>query len=380
MEIDTTSNMNGAPAPRPGSTDALVDAAFDAMNDLGTPPKKRAPEAGEGADAEEVAPKRQARRADPEREEGEDEALPGAEGEEEEHEAQDAEDEGAEEEEHDTRGSKEEPFTVKDLPKDKYIELKVDGERVTVSFDELASGYIREETFSRRINKTKALAEQAEEMVAKATGERQRVREELRALLHDPEQLYDFFLASDDREQVLEAVARKYAELRRLHRERPEERLRFQRQRDQERLEYERRAWQQQVEAEKQERIRKEQTERARSIFQPGWEAGLRRAGFPEVTQGLWDEVMVRVNQKHQRGEQVTSDDVTDFVVRAAKLLELAPRGGKKRPAPAPVKEPRREAAPAGRRKGDPWAGKTRAQKLRDPDYFLKNLRMRDYR
>lgn len=365
----------GLGSSRPGSTDALVDAAMDALDDF--PSSARDKPDNDNARQKPLR-KREAERTDEEGDDGESETLPGAEHEEEEGQEQNAEDEGADEEEHDTRGSKEEPFSIKDLPKDKYIELKVDGEKVTVSFDELASGYIREQTFTRRVNKTKMLADEAAAMVAKARDTQTRVRQELRAFLHDPEQLYDFFLASDEREQVFYRAATKYAELRRAHRERPDERLAFQRRRDQERLAYEREQWEGQKRAEVEERTKKEQLERARSVFQPGWEAGLRKAGFPEVTSQLWDEVIIRCNQRHARGEQVTTDDVADFVVRAARALELPPRGGKKRPQPAPLPERTRE--PARSKKRDPWEGKTQKEKLRSPDFFLRNLKLRDLR
>lgn len=356
------SSSNGA--ARPGSTESFVDAALDALTDAG-PANDNAPE--------KVRRKPKAPEADEPDESGEQMPVGEPDDEGEEEEQPEAEAEGAEEDEHDSRGSKDDPFTVKDLPKDRYIEIKVDGEKAVVSFDELASGYIREQTFTKRVNKTKLLADEAEAMIGRARATQQQVRDELRSFLYDPEQLYDFFLASEDREQIFETAARKYAELRRLHREQPETRLAFQRRRDQERLQAEREHWEAQKRAEIQERTQKEQTERARAIFQPGWEQGLKKAGFPEATQALWDEVILRCNQKHGRGEPVTTDDVADFVVRAAKVLELPPRGGKKRPVPAPVVA-RRDPAVRKQAK-DPWAGKTLAEKKRDPDWFLRDVK-----
>lgn len=365
MQMQTVDNdlSGGSSTPRPGSTESFVDAALDALSDL----------PADNDNAEQPRGKRKAPQADEPGDEREDDAVAEPGDEDAEGEEGYAEEETADESEHESRGSKDDPYTVKDLPKDKFIEVKVDGEKAVISFDELASGYIREQTFNKRVNKTKILADEAEAMISKARATQQQVRDELRAFLHDPDQLFDFYLASDDREKILEAAARKYAELRRLHRERPEERLAFQRQRDQERLNAEREHWEAQKRAEIEERTKKEQLARAREVFEPGWHRGLKRAGFPEPTPQLWDEVILRCNQKHARGEAVTTDDVTDFVVRAAKILELPPRGGKKRPAPAPIAEPRREAA--GSRKKDPWAGKTQREKVKDPDFFLKGLR-----
>lgn len=372
-------NDNGGGSAR-RTSDSFVDAAMDAMSALGAPAEDQPQEQRA---RKQVRRDQEAPETDPGAEGDEQDALGEPEETEQGDEQGDAESEAAQEEDHDLRGSKDEPFTVKDLPGDKFIELKVDGEKVVVPLDELASGYIREATFTKWANKTKMLASEAEGMIAKARETKERVREELRSLLYNPDQLYDFFLASDDREQVFETAARKYAELRRLHRERPDERLAFQRRRDQERLAFERKQFEEQRHAEETERTKREQAERARAIFQPGWETGLRKAGFPDVSgprgQALYDEVLVRCQQKHARGEQVTTEDITDFVVRAVKVLELPARGGKKRPAPAPVVS-RPDNDNARRTKRDPWAGKSQREKVRDPEFFLRNLRGRDIR
>ncbi len=375
------SNDNGGGKPSPRSTDSFVDAALDAMAAEEEPQQKR--------------PRKEVRRdaeADEARDEGEGEqdgvadAVDGEEGGEEEAEAPA---EGAEEE-HDTRGSKQEPFSVKDLPADKYIEVKVDGEKLVIPLSELPAGYIRQETFSRWANKTKLLADEAQGMVTKAKETESKVRDAVRELLGDPEGLFEYYLGTEDREKVLEAVARRYAELRRLHRERPEERLAFQRRRDEQRLAAEREHWEAQKRSEQEERQRQETLAQMRSTFQPGWEAGLRRAGFPEVTgkdgkftpagQALWDEVVVRCNQKQARGDRITSSDIEDFVVRAAKVLEMPARGGKKRPAPAPAAPPRATGAGAGKRQKDPWSELPQHKRVKSPDYFLQNLRSRDFR
>lgn len=356
--------------------DPFVDAALDFLsnegaseNDNGTaptkpvkkPPKKAPepkpePDDGEPDDGEEE-----------EDESAKDAPGPGDEGE-------GDEDEGEPE---DTRGSKEEPFSIKDLPKDKYIELKVDGEKLTVSLEEMAQGYVREQTFSRRINKTKMMADQAQALYTHVNDVQTRLRTELHEFLHDADELYNFFLDSDEREQVLEAVATKYAKLRQEHRLNPEQRLMFQRQRDKARLARERQAYEENRRAEEQQRQQREGYERAMAIFKPGWDAGLRKAGFPTPTQALRDEVMIRCSQKAQRGEPVTSDDVADFVVRAAKILELPPAGAKK---PQPAPQSIRPATPRRERGGKDWAKMTPQERRADPDYFLRNLRPRDLR
>lgn len=277
------------------------------------------------------------------------------------------------------QGSRDEPFTIKDLPDNKFIELKVDGEKTVVSLQELASGYIREKTFSARINKTQYLTNQAQAALGKAKEVQDRVRTEFQAFVRDPDQIFDFFLASEDREKVLEAVAQRYALMLRRFREAPHEKLAYQRQRDQQRLQWERDQFESHKRAELEQRQRAESAQRAQAIFRPGWEDGLRRAGFPQPTQQLWDEVLVRVRQRADSGHQITSEDVSEFVVRAAKLLELPPKG--KRPAPAPKPQlPRARRADNTNGHGKDWSAMPAHERRKDPDYFLRTLKAKDFR
>jgi hypothetical protein len=48
-------------------------------------------------------------------------------------------------------GSEDNPYTVKTLPADKFVKLKVDGEETVVPMKELADGYIRQQTFNKRL-------------------------------------------------------------------------------------------------------------------------------------------------------------------------------------------------------------------------------------
>jgi hypothetical protein len=356
------------PSPsRRNTTDSLIESVLDSLgpdNDNGTKP------------AEEPRAKRGAPERDEQQSEVEQPVPSETEPDDAEGEPKSAE-EPEESDGHGKLGSKEDPFTVKDLPKDAFIELKVDGEKLTVSMDELAAGYIREATFNQRINKTKQLADEAQAALGKAKETQQKTRDAFREFVSDPEQLYEFFLASEDREQILQDVAVRYAALVRKFRENPAEKLAFQRQRDVQRLNAEREHFEAQKRAEMEEKQRNEMVQRAQSIFRPGWEAGLRKAGFPQPTKELYEEVMVRCNQRAATGAPVTSDDVTDFVVRAAKLLELPPASarGKPKPAPAAPPKPKPEAA-----RKSAWADVPVSKKRRDPEFFLQNLKSRDFR
>jgi hypothetical protein len=370
-----TQTVGGDAAPEssngraPSSGDAFVDSALEAFESLGgdvTPGKRKAP-VKEPA-AEPAAPGTE------EGDEHEEESLAGEPDEDEREGAAEGDDE--ESDAHDRRGSKEEPFSVKDLPADKFIELKVDGEKKVVSLAELASGYIGQATISQRLNRTKQMADEAQAAIKKATETREQVRSAMREFLSDPEQLYAYFNETGEREQVLTAVAMKLADQVRRFRQNPEERLKFERARDEARLRWEREQWEAAKQAELQQKQQAEMNERAIRIFRPGWEAGIKRAGFPQPTKELYEEVMVRCNQRAASGAEVTSDDVAEFTYRACKLLELKPKGANKpRPAPPPTpKEPRRANGK------DPWKDMPSDRRRKDPDYFLKSLRSRDYR
>jgi len=393
MEIDIT---NGAAVPTGGALDrsSFADAALDDIlsdSDLsgiiGEGPPAEAPRARARSRTErEPQPERNRRGAerDDEGAEAQDaEAVEPAvdgEGDADGDPESDTEQERAPEVEH-ARGSREEPFSVKDLPADKYIELTVDGQKHTVSLAELGKGYIREETFHQRVGKVQEQAKEAIDGVQKAREIRERTRESLRTVLEDPEELYAFFMGTEDREKVLEQVAMKYALLRRQHREQPEEKLKFQRARDVARLEAERARWQAEKDAERQAAEQKVQAERAEKTFRPGWEEGLRKAGFPEPTQGLFDEVMVRIDQRMRSGHPINPEDVAEFTYRSCKLLDLQPRRAGRRPAPAPIPAgPSREEAPR-RRSGkgrSAYEGMTQRERIRDPEYFLQGISRRE--
>lgn len=373
MSIETAPTTN-APQRPASKTDALVDSALDFLSSE-KPANDNAQARGRGPNEKPAQPKGPDR-AEPDDEVGDEvpgEDDPGAEEPE-----TDSEDDASEEDEHGTKGSKEDPYSVKDLPKDKFIALKVDGEKTVVSLAELADGYIREKTFSTRINATKQAADRAEALVAKAVEYPKRLKEEFQTFIGDPEQIYEFFLGSEEREQTFARAAERYALLLRRFRENPEERLQFQRRRDQERLQREREAFEAQKREEMTARQRAQANEQALKIFKPGWDEGLRRAGFPEPTRELYDEVVIRCNQLVARGGVVESEDVAKFVERAAKVLEL-PKASEKRPKPPPPAPPRSERRRTAGEK-QKWDEVPRKQRAKSVDYWISGLSARDFR
>lgn len=374
--VNGSSNGAAQPAPPRSSTDSFVNAGLEALADLTRGGKEPARDAPSEPRPEEQRPAREDGDAEDE------ESLPGAgdaEGDEGDH--GEAGDEG---EEHDTRGSRENPIRAKDLAKDSiHVEVRVDGKTEVVTLREAIDGYVGQKTIHQRLNQTKALADEVQALRARSLEEKQQVTQAVREVLGDPHQLYDYLMQTEDREQVLFQLAHRYAEQMREFRQSPEKRLLFQRQRDLARIQAEREHFESQRRAEAEAQQRRQMEERAMNIFRPGWEAGLRKAGFPQMDasqqQELLQEVMVRCEQRRRAGHDVSSDDVAEFVVRAAKLLELPPKGAK-RPKPAPQALPK-DRAPAARRRGeDPWAGKSARQKLRDPSFFLQGLKPRDFR
>src|ERR1043166_2268684 len=169
----------GAPK-RPLSTDDFVDGALAAMaseepeNEPTPAPKQSKPK---------TPPKRAAEEPSEEPDEGD-------EGDDEETELPDAAEADEDDGDGDGRGTQENPYKLADLPKDKYIEIKVDGEKKVVKLEELASGYIAEKTFKQRLTRTQQIAQQAEQGTRAANTYVQRARESLNELLSEPDKFY----------------------------------------------------------------------------------------------------------------------------------------------------------------------------------------------
>ncbi len=359
--------------PRQSPTDKMIESALDFLGGEGgdKPEKKPKPDAEPPDELPREAPL--PKKADPDA----DDDLDDDDGDDDEAgELDDSEDDEPES----SRGSEADPFTIQDLPDNKFIELKVDGQKEKVSLKELASGYIRESTFNQRINKTKALADEAGALAEKAKGVQDHFRTEFTKWVNDSKSIYNFFMGHSDRERVFHEAAQMYAQQIRRFRENPIERVTWEKQREMDRLQNERDAFEQQKRAELERRQREDNERQATAIFNPGWAAGLKKAGFPTPTRELWDEVMVRCSQKIRSGQSVSSEDVETYTYRACKLLELQPANAQAaRPKPAPVSSKPRERV-SRKASEDKWQGLPSHKKVRDPDFFLRGLRDRDLR
>lgn len=320
----------GAPAGPAGNNvgaatvDSLVDGALGAM-------AEDAQEAQEGAEGAETA-------EDPgEGEEGQEDGLedPG-EGE-----------EGEEDDRATSKGSKADPFTVKDLPEDRYIKVKIDGgKEEAVSMRELADGYIRFETFAKRVGTAATAIQQAEGTVRELQEKHGNVRTQVNQLLGDPKKLLDFYLGDSENEGIFRAAATEYAQRHAKWKANPQERAAWERDRDAGKLKKEREDFENQKRTQTEAQQRSESNARRSAELKPGWDAGLKEAGFPNVTSDFQDHVRAILSVVGARsGKPVTADDVKAAVIKTAKLLGSEP--GKPKPKPAVIAPKAKREAPA---------------------------------
>ena len=248
---------------------------------------------------------------------------------------------GEEEFEEDSgEGSKTQPYNVKTLP-DQYVTLKVDGEEKVVSLREMTDGYMRQDAFHKRLSQVNQLKEKAEKTAERFKSEEARFKDAFTGLIRDPDNLFEFL--DEHSPEVLDAVARKMLSRVIQDRNNPQAKMEREYAKRQERLEREREAFQR--ERDTAERTRAEQETHVKYVneFKPGFEAGMKRAGYPQVTDEFKATVRGIVAAKREALGKVTAKDVEDAVVRAARALDLQTVQARK-PAPPPTAKP--SAAP----------------------------------
>lgn len=275
------------------------------------------------------------------------------------------------------KGTREEPLTIKDLPDDKlFLELKVDGEKVVVSMREAVEGaYLRPQAFDRMLSKANHAKEEAEQIATAAVTHQENFRAGFNKFITNPESLFTMMLAKH--ENVLHEVAVRYAEMR--AREQQDPTLQHKRRTEQERREIEQERQRTAAERQQWETTRRstEAAESALRELKPGYEAGLKAAGFPTVTPELKQEIRVRLGVVRGAKGRISADDVKEAVVRAARFLAAggtpspaAPqpeRPAKARPAPSPMAAPRAPARPNGRKD---FSAMSQNRRLQDPDWY----------
>lgn len=268
------------------------------------------------------------------------------------------------------RGTEDKPYTVNDLPGDRFVKLKIDGKEQTLPMRELADGYIRKQTFDSSLSKTKQAMLDAERIAKSHIEERTKLRSDVDAFLGDDERMFKYLMERDP-DVLLRLGSRigvQYGEwqkdpsaLQRHNWERQQRQLQAERQR----VEQEKRQWEE-------ERTRRETTERQNQVWAPIWREALKEAGFPENTPKFQRTVkaMVKVAQD-ENGGKLTRETFIECVKEAARLAG-APTVDARKPPPQEPPAQRERAAAKPNGKGDKWENMSHAKRMRDPNYLLR--------
>lgn len=274
-------------------------------------------------------------------------------------------------------GTKKKPYVRDDLPEDRFVKVKVDGQETVVSLRDLADGYAGQKAIQQRFERIALERQAMTREVESAKDEVKKTNDHFRAMLSDPEEFYQL-LSHADFEQTLHTLAKKRWDDLAMWRKNPSARAEFERQRNE-------RAFQQQQQRLQQEQQRQQQTQQEQAqlehrtkVIKPGWEEGLRRAGNPDVNHPEFiplAQTFLDLATKKER--MATTDEVASAVVRAAKALGLKPMGAG---APPPRKDIIRKPPPAANQprngKGR-WDTVPRQQRTNNPDYFMTGMKLR---
>lgn len=252
-----------------------------------------------------------------------------------------------------------EPLSIKDLSEDITVRIKVDGEEVVVSQRELASGYIREKSFNRRVNELRDLRESAEGLIGKANAKVQNYENAAHSLFSNHEKLDEFMLAHhpEQYEKLAFAYARRYAAEKAMpEHERTRLQLDRQAQRHQKQLTNERKRRQALESAKNAET----ETAQIRDAIERPWREAFAESGSPKLDAAATRRMNADAERifdayKAREGRMMPSDDIRHMF--ATLFRHYAPAAAPE-PAAAP-KAPRR----ASRR---PRRGKGKAPKFVD--------------
>lgn len=321
----------------------------------------------------------------------------------------------------DGKGGKDAPLSLKELPEELFVELSVNGEKVTVDLKEAARGYMRRQAFDQQTSKVKQGLTDAHEIAEKAVSAQEQMKQRLDAtragfsdFIRDPkrvlaalfENVQDkrriFDALIEDHEDDFEGLAVSYVDLiqrenglqkdgyqsARQRRARDREQRRYQRQQDdlarrEQQIVESKRAWEaEQAERKRRAEAEQQETAAAQAAFnrlKPGIDAGLLALGLKDMTPELSEELKVRlkVTSELKKGAPLTAEDVKQAILRAAKAIDLKPATpGKPAPAPGGGSAPRRAApTPSGKPNGSNGAGKFDSmphdRRVRDLEWYL---------
>lgn len=266
------------------------------------------------------------------------------------------------------KGSRDNPLTVKDLPQDKYIKVKVDGKEEVVDLRDCVDGYVRRQSFDRMTSKVNANLEEALTITREAVQERANIRTNFTAFMKDPKRLHAH-LAEHAPETMREMA---YMEAERLAEEKKNPGIVEQRRiaAERKRLQEERDAWEEQQQNEHRTRSERQAIAQLQAAIKPGYDAGIKKAGLlgAKLTPAFVDTVKALAAPYQRRGE--LDAEVMEAIVLKAAKLEPQTAVASRRPAAAPVTAPRERTQQ--RRQGKDWDNMPAAQRLRDPDFFMR--------
>ncbi len=224
-------------------------------------------------------------------------------------------------------GTRKKPYTRDDLPEDRFIEVKVDGQKQVVPLRELVDGYAGQKAIQQRLERI-GLEKQA--MTREVEGAREEVKktnDHFRSILNDPDELYAL-LSHREFEPTLQALAKKRWDDLAQWKANPVTRAEFLRQRDERAFAQQQQRMQQQQQLEQQRATEQAQLEHRTQVIKPGWEEGIRRAGNPDVNHPeLIPLASQLIDIATQKQRAPTMEEVASAVARTCKMLGLQPRG-----------------------------------------------------
>ena len=270
------------------------------------------------------------------------------------------------------KGLKDAPYSITDLPEDRFIEIKVDGEREVVSLRELASGHIRRRAFNKFTNQATSAVEEARGYAEAAIRERQNVRQSLNTFLTDPKKMLDFML--ENQPEVAEAFARGYAEVWDGWQKNPDAFRRHEWERQQRKLNAERQKIQQERDRHDREMADNRAAAAELERLKPTMQRTMRELGFPKVTPKFRETVNILCEAaRRSNGGKLDAEDLRDALHQAHRLHPAEKPVQERRPAPAPVAPPRPAAQPR-KTNGQyaDWSKVPYNKRMSNPDFFLR--------
>lgn len=268
------------------------------------------------------------------------------------------------------RGTREKPLTIKDLPDDVYVQVKVDGKQDTVSLKEYAQGIIRMESFHGAYNKANQAYQDATEIAQKSLEERQKIRDGVKGLFKTPKQMFDYYMEHypDEAVELGRMIALQFKEwnetpgARETHKAMIRER---QLAAERERFQRERENWER---GQHESRAKAEAAER----FRPAHNEAMKEAGFPKITEKFKRTMHALLNIEQNSGQPLTPERYKEIFAEALSIAKPEDTVAGRKPPPS-ADPPRRPnpSRPANGKTPD-WNTMSHRERLRHPEFFLR--------